>query len=251
MKRSARDPKALRRQGLVLLALLLVGAALAGCSSSRGLSRKGRADNAFARGDYASAIQDYQVFLEEAGLGVEAMDAHFMLARSYFENGDYPTAAVEFEIFQRDYPRSDSLLAAAWYQTLCWVEQSPAYDRDATPTLKAIQMLQDFLLDHPDAPQAPDAKVKLAALQDKLAHKALSVAELYRRMERPQAAAIYYEKLLREYPDSPRADAAVLGLIAVRVEMGERGEARRLAERVAADRPDSELARRARALLDR
>lgn len=250
MKRSARDSKTRRRQGVGLVALLLVAAVLAGCSSSRGLGRKDRADRAFSRGDYPGAIQDYQVFLEEAGLGVEAMDAHLMLGRSYFENGDYPTAAVEFEIFQRDYPRSDSLVAASWYETLCWVKQAPAYDRDATPTLKAIQMLQDFMLDHPGAPQVAEAKRQLAALQDRLAHKALAIARLYRRMERPEAAAIYFEKLLREYPDSPRVDEAALGLIEVRLELGERGEARRLAERIAADRPDSELARRARALID-
>jgi len=236
-----------RPVAFALLALAL--AAFLGCSSGRELSRKERADRSFARRDWATAIQDYQVYLEESGLGAEAMMAQFMLGRAYLENGDYPTAAVEFEVFQRDYPRSDSLAAAAFYEAICWVKQSPAYDRDATPTLKAIQVLDDFLLDFPDSPQVPWAQRARADMQAKLAEKSLNIARLYRRMERPQAAVLYYEKLLREQPESAQAETGLLELIALQLGEGNRAEAERLAARVAALRPDSELARRARALL--
>ncbi len=232
-----------------LYLLILTLAAGLGCSSSGELSRKERADRSFARHDWAAAIQDYQVYLEESGLGAEAMLAHFMLGRAYLENGDYPTAAVEFEIFQRDYPRSDSLAAAAFYEALCWVKQSPPYDRDTTPTLKAIQVLDDFLLDFPASSQRPWAERARATMQGKLAEKSLSIARLYQRMERPQAAILYYEKLLREQPESPQAETGLLELIALQLGEGNRAEAERLAARVEALRPDSELARRARALL--
>jgi outer membrane protein assembly factor BamD len=236
-----------RPAALALLALAL--ASMLGCSSSHELSRKERADRSFARRDWAAAIQDYQVYLEESGLGAEAMLAHFMLGRAYLENGDYPTAAVEFEVFQRDYPRSDSLAAAAFYEALCWVKQSPAYDRDATPTLKAIQVLDDFLLDFPGSPQVPWAQKAHAEMQGKLAEKSLSIARLYRRMERPLAAVLYYEKLLREQPESAQAETGLLELIALQLGEGNRAEAERLAARATALRPDSELARRAQALL--
>lgn len=228
----------------LLLALVL------GCSSGRELSRKQRADRAFQGRDYPAAIQDYQIYLEETGLGNEAMLAHYMLARSYFENGDFPTAAVEFEIFQRDYPRSDSLSAAAYYEALCWERQSPSYDRDSAPTLKAIRKLEDFLLDYPNSPQAEQARRSIADLRDKLAHKALDTARVYRRMKRYQASALYYEKLLREHPQSSYAEPGALELIEVWLERGERGKAMRLADQIAASRPDSELARRARELLE-
>lgn len=240
----------MRRAGRLLLgATLLAGSLALACSAGRELSRKERADRSFARRDWPAAIQDYQLYLEESGLGAEAMDAHFQLGRAYFENGDYPTAAVEFEVFQRDYPRSDSLAAAAFYEALAWVRQSPPYDRDATPTLKAIQMLADFLLDYPQSEQAAWAQRSLDALRAKLAKKSLAIAQLYERMERPQAAVLYYEKLLREQPESQQAETALLALIRLRLAQGERAEAERLVARVQAERPDSELARRAQALL--
>lgn len=238
-----------RARRIILGAALLTGSLALACSSGRGLSRKDRADRSFDRRDWPAAIQDYQLYLEESGLGAEAMSAHFQLGRAYFENGDYPTAAVEFEIFQRDYPRSDSLVAAAFYEALCWVRQSPPFDRDATPTLKAIQMLEDFLLDYPQSVQAPWAQRSLDGLRAKLAKKSLAIAELYERMARPQAAIIYYEKLLREQPESPQAEPALLALIRLRLAQGERTEAERLVARIQAERPNSELARRAQALL--
>lgn len=237
-------PTAWRRLALILLALGLLG-----CGASRELSRKERADRSFARRDWPAAIEDYQLYLEESGLGAEAMAAHFMLGRAYFENGDYPTAAVEFEVFQRDYPRSDSLAAAAFYEALCWVKQSPAADRDATPTLKALQVLDDFLLDFPDSPQVAWAHRARAEMEGKLAEKSLGIARLYRRLDRPEAAILYYEKLLREQPASGQAEAALLELIALQLATGRRGEAERLVERAEALAPGSELARRARGLL--
>ncbi len=231
-----------------LLGILLV--ALLGCSGSKELSRKDRADRAFARNDWAAAIQDYQIYLEEMGLGDEAMLAHYMLARSYFENGDYPTAAIEFEIFQRDYPRSDSLSAAAHFEALCWLEQSPAFDRDAAPTLKAIRKLEDFLVDYPGSPQTESAQASILELRDRLARKSLSTARLYRRMERKRAAVIYYEKLLRTQAESNYAEQGALELIELWLEMDERGKAMRLVEGISAVGPDSEFAARARSLLE-
>jgi outer membrane assembly lipoprotein YfiO len=231
-----------------LLGILLI--TLLGCSGSKELTRKDRADRAFARSDWAAAIQDYQIYLEEMGLGDEAMMAHYMLARSYFENSDYPTAAVEFEIFQRDYPRSDSLSAAAYYEALCWLEQSPAFDRDAGPTLKAIRKLEDFLIDFPGSPETERARASILELRDRLAKKSLATARLYRRMERRQAAVIYYEKLLRSHPESSHAEPGALELIELWLEMDERGKAMRLVESIASAKPDSDLAVRARSLLE-
>lgn len=231
-----------------LLGILMFS--LLACSGGKELTRKDRADRAFARSDWPAAIQDYQIYLEEMGLGDEAMLAHYMLARSYFENGDYPTAAVEFEIFQRDYPRSDSLSAAAYQEALCWLEQSPDYDRDSAPTLKAIRKLEDFLIDFPGSAQTEQAQASILDLRDRLAQKTLSTARLYRRMDRLKAAVIYYEKLLNTHPQSTHAMEGALELIEVWLEMDERGKAMRLVEQISAMDPDSELSARARSLLE-
>jgi len=232
-------------------ALLITSLLALACASSEDLTRRERGDRAFEKGDYPQAIQEYQVYLEEGMASADAMEAQFMLARSYFENEDYPTAAVEFEIFQRDYPRSDSLEAAAFYEARCWVEQSPPYDRDATLTEKAIRMLENFLLDYPASEYAEPARAEIGVLRDKLARKWLETARLYRGLRRQEAEIIYYEKLLREHPDSAYWDEGILELLELRMDRGEETEARRLLDSIIAERADAELESRARALIER
>jgi len=69
-------------------------------------------------------------------------------------------------------------------------------------------------------------------------------------MDRRTAASIYYEKLLREQPESIHAEEGALELIDVWLEMGEPEKARQLVEQIEATRPGTELAGRARALLE-
>ena len=224
---------------------------LGACSSSQKLSHRDKGDRAYAKRDWPQAIQEYQLYVEEGSAQGDAMLAQYMLARAYFENQDYPTAAVEFEIFQRDYPRSDSLEAAAYYEALSWVKQSPRYDRDSSITEKALRMLDGFIQDHPQSAYLPWAVEQRRILDDKLARKDLEIARFYQRIRRPEAAVLYYEKLLREQPDSASWAEGFLGLLDLRLDAGQREEAARLVEELASRQPDSELTRRAREKLAR
>lgn len=236
-----------RRPLTWLLALALL--ALTGCASGEKLSRKERGDRAFGRGDWPQAIDEYRLYLDAGGGGAETMEAQYQLARAYYENEDFPTAAVEFEIFQRNYPRSDSLEAAAYYEAHCWVRQSLPFDRDQTPTEQAIRKLEAFLLDYPDSPYREPARRSILALSEKLAHKALATARLYQRLRRPEAARLYYEKLLREHPTSALVPEALFELLEIQVDEEDWEAARRTFERLRGEYPGSDSARRAQDLL--
>lgn len=240
--------KTLQRIGAISFLIIMV--LVCACSSSKHLNRREHGDQAFERGDYASAIEDYQIYLEDGLASEQTMQAHFMLARSYFENCDYPTAAVEFEIFQRDYPRSDSLVAAAFYVAQCWVEQSPDYDRDSAPTEQAIRELDNFLLDYPGSDYVPRARESIVMLKDKLARKTIEIARLYTKMQRPDAAAIYYEKLLRYHRDSSYWEDGLIELMETRLRLGELDEADMIMRGISVEYPGSDLEKRARDLMD-
>ena len=185
---------------ILVLAALAVLVACAGQGPA--LSGKVKGDRAFEKGDYTEAVEEYRNYLE-SGMGAENVtDAQFMLARSYFELEDYPSAALEFELFSRHYPRADSLEAADYYTALCWYQQSPRYDRDSSPTVQAIRKLEDYLLDYPQGVYRESGREHLQELYDKMARKTISIARFYRRLGRPEAAEIYYMKLLEEQPES-------------------------------------------------
>lgn len=240
--------KTLQRIGAI--SFLIIMLFVCACSSSKNLNRREQGDQAFERRDYPSAIEDYQIYLEDGLASEQTMHAHFMLARSYFENKDYPTAAVEFEIFQRDYPRSDSLVAAAFYVAQCWVEQSPDFDRDSAPTEQAIRQLENFLLDNPVSDYSARAEESILLLKDKLARKTIEIARLYSKMHRPDAAAIYYEKLLRYFRDSAYWEDGLIELLKTRLALGELDEADMLSRGISVEYPGSDLEKRARELMD-
>jgi len=205
-------------------ALLLVACAGGGAPQSE----KTRGDRAYSKGDYAGAVEHYRLYLDSEFGAADVSEVQFLMARSYYEAGDYPLAAVEFEIYRRNYPRSDSLEAAAYYEALSWYRQSPRFDRDATPTLQAIDKLESYLLDFPGGVHEPDARVKYRELREKIARKTLSTAQFYDRMRRLDSAAIYYEKLLREHPDSELIGGALEDYAQLRRKQGRLAEAEEL-----------------------
>ncbi|MCP4549043.1 MAG: outer membrane protein assembly factor BamD [bacterium] len=235
------------------LSRLIIFAAIAlliGCSAGEKLSRRDSGDQAFERGDYPEAIMDYQLYLEDGLASEETMEAHFMLARSYFENKDFPTAAVEFEIFQRDYPQSDSLVAAAYYEALCWMKQSASYDRDSEPTEQAIRRLENFILDYPTSSYRTQAETWIAELNEMLAHKCFEIAVLYKKMKQPEAAIVYCDKLLSFYPGCSYQQDTILLLLELKLLTGADAEADRIMEAIQAEYAGTELEASARELMN-
>ncbi len=212
---------------LMPLAVLMVLSACAGGGDT--VSGKVKGDRAFEKGDWTGAIEHYRLYLETEMGGANVWEAQFQMARAYYESESYPSAALEFEIFRRNYPRSDSLEAAAFYEALCWFQQSPRFDRDSTPTLQAIRKLDDYLLDFPGGSHEADAILKLGELRDKLARKSLSIARFYYRVGRLEAAALYYEKVLREQAQSSLVGEVLEDLEKLRREQGRNTEADELA----------------------
>src|SRR5690606_3518690 len=73
--------------------------------------------------------------------------------------------------------------------------------RDQTKTLEAMRELETFLAEFPDSPKTDSAHGELDRLGQLLAERDMLIARLYRRMNEPLAAAIYYKHLLAEYGD--------------------------------------------------
>ncbi|MDP6419541.1 MAG: outer membrane protein assembly factor BamD [Candidatus Krumholzibacteria bacterium] len=210
--------------------LLLLVSLLALSCAGQGPRLEGleKANRYFEKGDFAQAIEEFKVYLELESASTDVSRAQFMLARSFYENGDYPTAAVEFEVYRRNYPRGDSLELAAYYDALCWVEQSPRFDRDSAPTFRAIRKLEDFLREFPAGRQTGTARGKMAEMLDKLARKKLSIARFYADMGRLEAADIYYELLALEFPESPLLSVAVEEWVEIKKARGLEEEAEEL-----------------------
>ncbi|MFC1607606.1 outer membrane protein assembly factor BamD [Candidatus Latescibacterota bacterium] len=187
-----------------LLAILFV------CGCSRAVQKDLKdANYYFERGmkqiekkDYARAVESFQTIVESHASSGLVDKAQFMLAEAHYLNEDYITAEYEYERVYMDFPSSQHA-AEAWYKkAMCLYNESPKANLDSENTLKAIDEYNRFLENFPYHELVSDAKGKIGELREKLAYKDYLNAEQYRKMKAYDAAIIYYDSVISNYPQS-------------------------------------------------
>lgn len=127
-------------------------------------------------------------------------EALFDLGEAHFKLEEWIEAETEYGAFLKDFPTSKKYAELArWRLAAVAANQVEPPNRDQTKTLDAIQGYETFLDEYPDSKYADTAKVQLEKLRDQLVSKDMLVAHLYSRMDEPQAAAIYYKQILKEF----------------------------------------------------
>lgn len=203
--RPARTPAAL---SAVMLAAVAGLVALSGCSSKpkdlKGDCRERfeKIHDRYTKGKYSYAKQGYGDFLVTC-VGTEHVEqAHFELGDSHVQLKEWAEAELELSAFLRDYPTSRRYAESArWLLARSMSMQVHIPQRDQTKTLEAMRELETYLAEFPDSPKSDSARDELDRLGQLLADRDMLVARLYRRMNEPLAAAIYYKYLLAEYGD--------------------------------------------------
>jgi outer membrane protein assembly factor BamD len=162
----------------------------------------------YSKGKYSYAKQGYSDFLVTC-TGTEHIEqAHFELGDSHVHLKEWEEAELELSAFLRDYPTSRRYAETArWLLARSMSKQVHIPQRDQTKTLESMRELETFIAEFPDSPKNDSARSELDRLSQLLADRDMLVARLYRRMDEPLAAAIYYKHLLAEYGDRvPRRD---------------------------------------------
>lgn len=201
----------------ITLSLLLAAVGISACAGS-GRVRYDSPEQAYERGleqfqneKYERAARYFQGVFDYGRTSEVAADAQLYLARSYFENGEYILASNEYTRFLSTF-RNDARAEQAEYErALSYYHLSPQYELDQSNTRQALTYLQLFLDRYPTSDLKEDAEERIAELREKLAHKEFAAAELYERREMHEAAAIQYERVFDQYPDTRWADNALLG----------------------------------------
>ena len=191
---------------------LVIGAAfvLAGFSGCAKLAQQKIVDDQFyfdrgmkymEKKDYVKAIDEFQAVVDYSGS--EIVDkGQFMLGEAHYMNEDFITAAYEYERVYMDFP-SSQYAAEAWYKkAMCWFMESPKANLDQENTRLAIDEFRRFTENFPFDKRVEDARGKIIELQEKLALKDYLNADQYRKRKQYDAALIYYNSVIDQYPQS-------------------------------------------------
>lgn len=156
----------------------------------------------YEKGKYAYAKEGYGDFIVTCTGTENVEQAHFELASSHFSLKEWMEAEEEFGAFLRDYPNSRRYAETArWRMAWSIGRQVEIPQRDQSKTVEAIREFETYAAEFPDSPRADSAQAELTRLSQLLADRDMLIARLYRRMDEPLAAAIYYKHLLSEYGD--------------------------------------------------
>jgi len=156
----------------------------------------------YESGHYFDAVQQLEAFIDKHPGSVLVDQAIFTLGQAYAAQKDWVMAATEFERLVRDFPESRSTCDAEFLLGQCYWRQSRRAPYDQSETRRALEQLRRFqnrCLEHPSK-TAADSLIGLA--QDRLAEKHYRAAELYRKRKERQAAVVYCDLIVNDFPDT-------------------------------------------------
>ncbi len=198
----------------IYILFILAGLGLSACNNEfETLRKEGSSADRYAKaqeylkeGDCQKAMSLYELVIGAYRGRPEQEDIYFDYAKSHHCQGNYISSAYYFKNFSSTYPNSKHREEADYLAADSHYQMSDDYKLDQTATQKAIDEFQLFVNTHPDSEKVAKCNRLIDECRNKLERRAFYESNLYFNLKEYQAATISFENLLREYPDTPRAE---------------------------------------------
>ncbi len=177
--------------------------------------------------------------------------AQFMLAESYFEDGDYEMAAVEYRVLISDYGYSEYVDDALFKEAVCFFRQAPKAHLDQSRSLEALSRLRQFLQTFPRSDLVPEAQRYVAEIHERLAEKDYRNARFYFDRKLLNSALIYLDKVIDNYPGNDFWARSLYLKGMILLERGDREGAAKLLEQVISYSSELDVTNEAKAALEK
>ncbi len=236
--------------------LLCVLSGLAGCGAS----------NPHPVGSYERGV-----FFADQGKDIEAVaalesyirknptdsltaEAQYLKGMTYMVMGEYPLAAVEFQILRKDYPISGRVEDALFQEGVAYLEQVGRVERDITGAYEARLHFMKFSQEYPNSPRMPEVVAYMEEISDLMVRKRLEQIKIYKQLHRYEAVAITLDGVLTEEAGSSLIPDVLWERARVAGKLDDPDTAESMYQRLVTEFPDSRYADRAgkalRALAD-
>lgn len=167
------------------------------------------AEDLYKKGKYGRTVEKLEEILATcAGTGY-LEQTQFLLAESYFNQEDWIEARGEYGSFIINFPGSAFVETAEFRKAISSFNMEYRVARDEANTTIAMKDFERYLSNHPDSPLRDSIDYYRGLLVERMAEKEFQTARLYLRMDKPQAAVIYFKEFLETYPTSKRHTEAL------------------------------------------
>lgn len=221
-----------------------------GLACAKGLPSNLTPNQLFERGKAAweerrwnRARMAFERLLFSAPTHPKADSAQFLLADTHFQEKAFLTAAAEYLKLAQTRPTIDLADDARYRACLAYARLSPRPELDQKYTEEAISECRTLMLLYPQSPYVPEAEARIAELRNKLARKLYLNARYYMDRGAYDSAILYFNDLLKAYPEATVVPAVLLGLYESYRKIGYDDEAAEARDRLLREHPTSPEAR--------
>ncbi len=164
--------------------------------------------NPLRKRPFKHAIEVYNMVIDNQPFTPAAAEAQYKVGLCYFMRKEYKSAAAEYRRVIEDYSGSDWVddaaagLAEAYYKS----SLPPAYDQ--APSQLTINAIDDFKDRYPGDARTADLDEKRVKMRNSLAEQRLQTAQFYEKRRKFDAARIYYQVVVDQFPETPSAAKA-------------------------------------------
>jgi len=176
-------------------------------------------------------------------------EALLMVADSYFQQkttSGYTEARYRYRDYLNRYPGAPRRDYARYQFALCYDKEHERPDRDQTATREAVEQYRALIREFPDTGYSGAARERIRQLQDLLAEHDFGVGFFYLRKGSTVAALSRFNTLEQVFPDYGARDKLFYYQAVALSRLGRKDEARRYFEKVIAEFPQSEFAKKSR-----
>ncbi len=153
---------------------------------------------------YGRTVEKLEEILSTCAGSGYMEQAQFLLAESHFNLEHWIEARGEYGSFIVNFPGSPFAETAEFRKAVSSFNMEYKVDRDESNTTTAMKDFERYLANHPNTPLRDSVQYYYNLLVDRVAEKEFQTGRLYLRMDKPQAAVIYFKEFLETYPKAKR-----------------------------------------------
>ena len=232
----------IKRFGLFAFTVLAAAACGGSVSPYQGMDAPTLFQTAVAEyeeGAYENTIEAVDRLIINFGDWDRLPEARLLLANAHFAKTDFLTARSEYMRFLDRYSGSAEAPTAALGVCRSLTSLAPESQRDQTYTSDAITVCRNVVIDYAGTQQSVEAADLANEMRQKLAAKELETADFYFRRELFDSAIVYYDFVVRLYPETVYAPRGLAGLYHSNMAIGYDDLAETARDRLFATYPDS------------
>lgn len=192
------------------------------------------------RGQYMVAGVAFDEVERQHPYSVWARRAQLMSAYSYYMANEYELTVLAASRFLALHPGNDNAAYARYLIGLSYYEQIADIRRDQNNTEDALLAFRQIVRLYPDSDYARDARVKIELTLDHLAGKEMEIGRFYQTTGEFFAAIGRFNNVVQEYQTTSHTPEALHRITEAYLALGIVLEARKSAEVLAYNFPNSE-----------